>query len=221
LSFIHHSPEAGVDDSETMIQSKRTPRNNLQRSSIATNLTSRTRKVKPSFPINELPLPPFFRAGSQNDQCPAKKLQRRHSSEPAMNIITEQRQVQHSSMNTRLVKNDEEEVVQQLHRGFRIDYKLGESIRSPSHMVNEPTSEGALRAVGSLQTHDFAFVKRSNGTYSYAILADRSVQPVKKGSSKQNNIEECIIVVLDGTGSTKLISKRRWSELVRVLSLRD
>jgi len=115
-----------------------------------------------------------------------------------------------------------EEVIQQQHRGFRVDYDLEETIRSQPHMIVAPTPQEALYAVEILQNHDFAFVKRSNGTYSYAILAEKPVQPVKrKRSNNQNSMEECMVFVLDGNVSTKIISRRYWGDLVWVVSLRD
>ncbi len=59
----------------------------------------------------------------------------------------------------------------QRNKGFRGDYDLGDSARASSHMIVEPTSKQALQAAGSLNKHDFAFVKRSDGSCTYAILA--------------------------------------------------
>ena len=100
--------------------------------------------------------------------------------------------------------------------GFRKDYKLGETLRSPSHMIVESTPQIATRAVGTLKKHDFAFVKRSDGSYSYAIVAYRSMEPIKGSSSKDPPVEEeCIAFIINDTGSTKTIRRRHWSDLVR------
>ena len=104
--------------------------------------------------------------------------------------------------------------------GFRKDYKLGETLRSPSHMIVESTPQIATRAVGTLKKHDFAFVKRSDGSYSYAIVAYRSMEPIK-GSSRHDASkdppveEECMAFIINDTGSTKTIRRRHWSDLVR------
>merc|ERR1719296_222792 len=65
-----------------------------------------------------------------------------------------------------------------------------------------------------LQKHDFAFVKRSDGSYSYAILAFRSFEPIKKGTGT----EECMTFVTNKIGSTKIIRERHWSEFIRMPS---
>jgi len=81
-------------------------------------------------------------------------------------------------------------------KGFRRDYELGETLRHSSHMVVESNSKKSLRSVESLRKHDFAFVKRSDKSFSYAILAFRSLEPtssneknkkMKKGSMKANH----------------------------------
>eukprot|EP00571_Detonula_confervacea_P001002 CAMPEP_0172331042 /NCGR_PEP_ID=MMETSP1058-20130122/61722_1 /TAXON_ID=83371 /ORGANISM="Detonula confervacea, Strain CCMP 353" /LENGTH=256 /DNA_ID=CAMNT_0013048295 /DNA_START=199 /DNA_END=969 /DNA_ORIENTATION=+ len=102
--------------------------------------------------------------------------------------------------------------------GLRQDYLLGEAIRSPSHMIIEPTPKRSIQAVNSLQKHDFAFIKRSDGSYSYAILACRSFEPIK-GAKKNATTEECMIFVMDDTGSTKIIRQSRWSDSVHLVSM--
>jgi len=100
--------------------------------------------------------------------------------------------------------------------GFRQDYTLGEAARSPSHMIIEGNSEKAMKAVNSLSIHDFAFVKRSDGLFHYAILAFRSNE---QGDSTSNqSLEECMTFVLSDLGCTKMIKKSQWSEFVRLSS---
>lgn len=95
-------------------------------------------------------------------------------------------------------------------RGLHQGYSIGEPIRCPSHMIVEESAEEATRAVGSLQVHDCAFIKRSDGSYSYAILTERSFEP-SRGA--------CMTFIVDEGGSTKMIRKKHWSRLVRVLSV--
>jgi len=80
--------------------------------------------------------------------------------------------------------------------GFRRDYELGETVRCQTHMSTGDTS--------SLENHDFAFVKRSDGSYSYAILAERS--------------EEFMLFAMNASGATKKISKKHWSSLLCLVS---
>ena len=58
--------------------------------------------------------------------------------------------------------------------------------------------------VESLQTHDFAFVLRRNGQWTYAILAGR-----REGGA--------LLFVVDSIGSVKRISRTRWAKLVRTV----
>ena len=92
--------------------------------------------------------------------------------------------------------------------GFRRDYKLGETLRSPSHMIAsaQPTSEENMN-IDSLQKHDFAFIKRSDGSYTYSILACIDDEG------------ERMTFVLDNKGSTKVIRKRHWNKLVCLVSV--
>jgi len=56
-------------------------------------------------------------------------------------------------------------------------------------------------AVNSLRVHQFAFVLRSNGTYTYAIVSDRR--------------EDRIRFVLDKIGSTKMIRQESFRRCIR------
>lgn len=100
---------------------------------------------------------------------------------------------------------------------FHKDYKLGDTLCCPSHATSEPDSRRACRAVSSLRVHDFAFVKRSDGSFSYAILAYRSMMPTEKGNNK--SMEECMTFVLGTTGSTKTVFRSQWGKQVRLVSI--
>jgi len=109
---------------------------------------------------------------------------------------------------------DQEQVVETHHRGFRKDYALGETIRSRTHMIAEPTARQALQSASSMDQHDFAFVRRSDGSISYAILAYRSVKRIKGAADNTEAYEECMTFVLSRHGSTKVVPKRFWSDFV-------
>ena len=100
--------------------------------------------------------------------------------------------------------------------GFRGDYTIGETIRSSIHMSIESTSEQAIQAIGSLDEHDFAFIKRSDGSYSYAILARRSMEPIKGDdiNDKAKSMEECMTFVMSEAGAAKMVRRRNWSKSV-------
>ena len=104
-----------------------------------------------------------------------------------------------------------------LSNGFRKDYSIGETIRSLSHMIIEPTVTQATQSVSSLRKHDFAFLKRSDGSYTYEILAYRSMMPEKR--SIDGSMEECMVFVVVDNGSTKRVRKRDWIECVRRISM--
>eukprot|EP00584_Thalassiosira_punctigera_P013402 CAMPEP_0172570432 /NCGR_PEP_ID=MMETSP1067-20121228/127546_1 /TAXON_ID=265564 ORGANISM="Thalassiosira punctigera, Strain Tpunct2005C2" /NCGR_SAMPLE_ID=MMETSP1067 /ASSEMBLY_ACC=CAM_ASM_000444 /LENGTH=274 /DNA_ID=CAMNT_0013362523 /DNA_START=93 /DNA_END=917 /DNA_ORIENTATION=- len=107
---------------------------------------------------------------------------------------------------------DEKTIATADHKGFREDYALGETIRSPSHMIPEATAHQAINAAASLKEHDFAFIKRSDGVYCYSILAYRSMELIK-GST-----EECMTFAMsDVRSTTKMIRRKHWSEFVRLV----
>lgn len=67
-----------------------------------------------------------------------------------------------------------------------------------------PLEASDLTKVGSLEVHDFAFILRSDGrSWTYAIVAGRD----------QDNI----LFVVDQGGSTKMMSRWRWSSQLRLV----
>jgi len=93
----------------------------------------------------------------------------------------------------------------------RNDYTLGETARSTSHMIIESCPQKALHRASQLKNHDFAFVKRMDGSWTYAILAYRSSVDGNSVSSE----DECMMFVMNEEGATKTIKKRQWAEFVR------
>ena len=111
------------------------------------------------------------------------------------------------------------------YNGYRDDYYLGDLITSASHMVIESTPERAIQAVDVLQTHDFAWIKRSNGLYTYAILANRSSSRSRPCASTDGSTttadsdnEEYMYFVLNDCGSTKMVYKNNWSKCIRLVN---
>ena len=101
--------------------------------------------------------------------------------------------------------SNHQEFKEHSHVGSRLDYVLGDSPRCLSHMIIESCPQAALERVSCLNIHDFAFVKRSNGLWSYAILAHRYVDI---------NNEEHMIFVLNEVGCTKTVKKGQWGKCV-------
>lgn len=96
-------------------------------------------------------------------------------------------------------------------RGYRHDYTLGDVVRSRSDMVSECDEETSLKSVSSLHVHDFAFIKRSDGDWTYAVLALRSFETVR------GDLKECMTFVVDDYGATKTIDKFQWSNYIRLV----
>ena len=88
---------------------------------------------------------------------------------------------------------------------LRIDYKLGDVARSSSHMIRFESYEEANRRISMLKTHDFAFVKRSSGAWTYGILAVKSCD----GSD-----EDSMMFVLNYQGANKTIERRQWADCI-------
>ena len=84
----------------------------------------------------------------------------------------------------------------------RGDYVLGEFARSLSHMIIDTSPQETK--VSELEDHDFAFVKRSDGSWSYAILAHRY--------RSRNEENEYMMFVLNEVGATKIFKKRQWAK---------
>lgn len=91
------------------------------------------------------------------------------------------------------------------HKGFRKDYALGEPLRSLSDKIEEPTPAQALQAVDQLQRHDFAWVKRSDGTYTYAIIAYRTEDTLT-------------FVISEDFISAKTLNKSHWKDCVKLVN---
>eukprot|EP00956_Cyclotella_meneghiniana_P032940 scaffold92252_cov71-Cyclotella_meneghiniana.AAC.1 len=92
----------------------------------------------------------------------------------------------------------------------QVDYVLGDPPRYLSHMIIESCPEASLKRVSSLNIHNFAFVKRSNGSWWYAMLADRYLD--------MNN-EEHMMFLLSETGCTKTVRKCQWGNCVSCVAM--
>eukprot|EP00956_Cyclotella_meneghiniana_P039665 scaffold176605_cov60-Cyclotella_meneghiniana.AAC.1 len=93
----------------------------------------------------------------------------------------------------------------------RGDYVLGECARSLSHMMID-SSPHEIK-VTELEKHDFAFVKRSDGSWSYAILAHRH--------RSRNEENEYMMFVLNYVGATKTFKKRQWAKGIRCVAISE
>ena len=126
--------------------------------------------------------------------------------------------------------SQKEEEEEKQHLGFRHDYNLGDTARSSSHMIIEIDTQCAIESIGTLSSHDFAFVKRSDGSYTYSILAYRSSSTHVDEESlitrppqlqKGEEVEESMTFVLSNAGCTKLIRKSQWSQCIRLVAAEE
>jgi hypothetical protein len=92
-----------------------------------------------------------------------------------------------------------------VYSGVRRDYSLGDKARCTSHMIIQDDPQEAFNQVSRLKQYAFAFVKRTDGLWTYAILAHRFVD---------DEGEECMLFVMHQTGSTKRIKKNQWAGFV-------
>jgi len=110
---------------------------------------------------------------------------------------------------------DKEQAIECQHRGLRQDYEIGESIRCPSHMIVEPTWEQAFHSVNSLKKHDFAFVRRSDGSYSYAIVGSRYL---KHDDNTSIYGEEVMEFIVNSAQSKKSFPKSLWVSFIHCVA---
>ena len=94
-----------------------------------------------------------------------------------------------------------------MYSGARSDYFLGDTAKCPTHMIIESDPGVALEKVSQLKNYDYAFIKRSDGSWTYAIVANRY--------HSNNDGEDFIMFVLDEAGCTKIIKKKQWANFVR------
>ena len=91
-------------------------------------------------------------------------------------------------------------------------FHLGD-IGSPQDMIIESNPSKAFQSIDSLKIHDFAWVKRSCGTWVYAIVA------VVK--SDQDDSKKSIKFVLDKKGSSKTFKSKYWINHIRLVNLQN
>lgn len=95
-------------------------------------------------------------------------------------------------------------------------YVLGETVRSASDMAIEECPEKAAEKASKLKNYDFAFIKRSDGSWTYAILVCRVF--LASGNKQKNSREEGMLFVASDKGCIKVIRKPYWAEFIRVVA---
>jgi len=90
-------------------------------------------------------------------------------------------------------------------------YKLGETLRSPADMMHDQTG------VAKLNKSDCCFVKRSNGSYSYAMVINRYYfdNPTVANGNGNDDGEEVLVFKINNRKSTKTCRSSLWAECIR------
>jgi len=78
---------------------------------------------------------------------------------------------------------------------------IGDTANTPQEMIQ---ASPKLAEIERLQIHDFAFIRRSNGMWTYAIIA--------------NQDEYHILFVADTKGSIKKLLRKHWADFVRLVN---
>ncbi|KAL7484602.1 hypothetical protein ACHAW6_010232 [Cyclotella cf. meneghiniana] len=102
-------------------------------------------------------------------------------------------------------------------------YHVGEVARSPNDMIIHRSYFDAIDSASMIQKMQQAFIKRSNGLWTCAVLVERAVQPINgkhwytewEINSAEMKLEESMLFVINDDGSTKIVNKRNWGKFVR------
>lgn len=102
-------------------------------------------------------------------------------------------------------------------------YHIGQVSRSPNHMIIHRSHFDAIDSVAMIKNLQQAFIKRSNGLWTCAVLVERGMQPVNSRrwysdweiDPDEMQLEESMLFVINGDGSTKIVNKRNWGKFVR------
>lgn len=107
-------------------------------------------------------------------------------------------------------------------KGFRPDYTLGDLCKRRQHMVVERTREDAFQSVTLMRLKDFAFTKNDDGTFTYSILALRSLEHPRVSDGRPGDRpDECLTFATSIAGDTRKLTKDQWVDSVRLVNVDD
>ena len=109
------------------------------------------------------------------------------------------------------------------------NYCIGQASRQLSDMVIHRYNFDAIDSVSMIEIMQQAFVKRSNGLWTCAVLVERGMQPINckrwyqewEINYDEMQVEESMLFVINNDGSTKIIQKRNWGKFIRRLNVRE
>lgn len=113
-----------------------------------------------------------------------------------------------------------------------VRYNIGDACRTPKDMIICSSREEAKESASLLRKWDGAFIKRSCGLWTYAILIERSPQPLNVLKKRleyfywatvwevdpRDEVEDSMLFAIDDDGSTKIIPEHIWAKYVRRLN---
>lgn len=113
-----------------------------------------------------------------------------------------------------------------------VRYNIGDACRTPKDMIIGSSREEAQESASQLRKWDGAFIKRSCGLWTYAILIERSPQPLNVLKKRleyfywatvwevdpRDEVEDSMLFAIDDDGSTKIIPEHIWAKYVRRLN---
>jgi hypothetical protein len=88
-------------------------------------------------------------------------------------------------------------------------YSLGDILSNNQHMVTPSSLKDGIEYASTLQPLDFAFILRSNGTWTYAVVCD---------ILNCNNNKPSIKFVVDRQGCTRTIPKKYWGKYICLIN---
>eukprot|EP00986_Skeletonema_menzelii_P005141 scaffold1812_cov153-Skeletonema_menzelii.AAC.7 len=113
-----------------------------------------------------------------------------------------------------------------------VRYNIGDACRTPQDMIICSSKQEAKASASQLNKWDGAFIKRSCGVWTYAILIERAPQPLNVVKKRleyfywatvwevdpRDEVEDSMLFAIDDDGSTKIIPERIWAKYVRRLN---
>ena len=110
-----------------------------------------------------------------------------------------------------------------------VRYNIGDACRTPQDMIICRSKQEAVESASLLKKWDGAFIKRSCGVWTYAILIERAPQPLNVLKKRleyfywatvwevdpRYEMEDSMLFAIDGDGATKIIPKHAWAKYIR------
>jgi hypothetical protein len=93
-------------------------------------------------------------------------------------------------------------------------YSLGDNPSNNQHMVTPSSHKDGIEYASTLQPLDFAFILRSNGTWTYAVVCDI----LNCNITNNNNNKSSIKFVVDRQGCTRTIPKKYWGKYICLIN---